>query len=178
MKLDLIAIGDFIRELRRKAGITQAELAERLGVSFQAVSNWERGESLPDTALLPDLACILDSSIDTILSSGSVFGRYRRRITVAQMREAVDCFVRIRQLIGPDHFVFRTIADALNTRMNTEIEACFEPGTAQDAFILELLLGCVRDGGDYADINDVKENIASDGPKEYTVRRLGELGIK
>ena len=45
MKLDLIAIGDFIRELRRKAGITQAELAERLGVSFQAVSNWERGVS-------------------------------------------------------------------------------------------------------------------------------------
>ena len=62
--------------------------------------------------------------------------------------------------------------------MNTEIEGCLEPGAAQDAFILELLLGCVRDGGDYADINDVKENIVSAGPRDYTVKRLGELGIK
>ena len=178
MVLELRAIGDFIRLRRMEAGLTQAGLAERLGVSFQAVSNWERGESLPDTALLPDLACILDCSIEAILGGGISFGNYRRRITVAQMREAAACFRRMRELIGPDHIIFRMIIEAMNERMNTEIEECFTNDVAMDAFICELLLGCVRDGGDYIDLNDVRTHIASEGPRNYALRRLAELGIK
>lgn len=45
MNLDLQAIGAFIRARRTEAALTQAELAERLHVSAQSVSNWERGDS-------------------------------------------------------------------------------------------------------------------------------------
>lgn len=56
-------IGEKIRLLRIKKGITQKELAKALLVSAQAVSKWETGRSLPDVQLLPDIARILDVTI-------------------------------------------------------------------------------------------------------------------
>ena len=58
--------GDKIFELRREKGLTQDALAELLGVTAQAVSKWERGESMPETAMLPKLAEIFDVSLDTL----------------------------------------------------------------------------------------------------------------
>ena len=52
---------------RRARGITQEELANRLGVSRQAVSNWERGETSPDTDNLIALAHIYHMSLDELL---------------------------------------------------------------------------------------------------------------
>lgn len=46
MYLDLEKIGAFIQTGRKEVGLTQAKLGERLGVSAQSVSNWERGDSL------------------------------------------------------------------------------------------------------------------------------------
>ena len=45
-----------ITELRRQQGISQQQLAERLGVAFQTVSKWETGTTMPDIAMLPELA--------------------------------------------------------------------------------------------------------------------------
>ena len=60
MQLNLRQIGNFIQNARKQEGLTQAELGERLSVTSQSVSNWERGESLPDVALLPWLRyCIV-----------------------------------------------------------------------------------------------------------------------
>lgn len=64
MSLDPTHVGTAIRARRIAAGLTQAALAERLSVSAQAVSCWERSETLPDISLLPDLAVILDCSVD------------------------------------------------------------------------------------------------------------------
>lgn len=54
--MDNAKIGAYIQMLRRRAGLTQKELAEKLNISFQAVSKWETGESLPDTGILLDVA--------------------------------------------------------------------------------------------------------------------------
>jgi len=58
--------------LRKEAGLTQDELAQKLHVSPQAVSKWENGHSLPETALLPALARILNIGIDDLFNSGSL----------------------------------------------------------------------------------------------------------
>ena len=64
---DMKEIGKRISVLRKQKGMTQMELANKFGISFQAVSNWERGISMPDISNLTDLADALDSTIDYIL---------------------------------------------------------------------------------------------------------------
>ena len=66
---DIIKVGANIAKLRKAAGMTQTGLADRLNVSFQAVSNWERGQSCPDIANLMELAKLFGVSVDRILGS-------------------------------------------------------------------------------------------------------------
>lgn len=66
--LQLKKIGDEIATLRRKRGLTGEKLAELLGVSAQAVSKWENGRCLPETAILPELAKVLGCTVDGLLS--------------------------------------------------------------------------------------------------------------
>lgn len=61
-------IGEKIMLARKKKGWTQEQLAEQLQVSFQAVSLWERNESLPDTDHLVRLSRLLSCSLDDLLS--------------------------------------------------------------------------------------------------------------
>lgn len=60
-------VGGKIAARRKEMNMTQMELADRMGVSFQAVSNWERGNSMPDIAKLPDISETLGISIDDLL---------------------------------------------------------------------------------------------------------------
>ena len=53
--------------LRKQRRLTQEQLAAQVGVTFQSVSKWETGQTLPDVALLPALAGILNVSIDALL---------------------------------------------------------------------------------------------------------------
>ncbi len=64
---DTMMIGKRIAELRKQKNLTQPELADAMGVSFQAVSNWERGNSMPDISKLSDLAEILGTTVDDLL---------------------------------------------------------------------------------------------------------------
>lgn len=66
--MDKMKIGQFIAECRRSKKITQEQLAEKLGVSKNAVSKWERGICLMDMSLLKPLSVILDVSVNDILS--------------------------------------------------------------------------------------------------------------
>ena len=175
--MDMNAIASYLQTLRKEKNLTQAELGERLGVSAQSVSNWERAESLPDTALLPELAMIYGVSVDEILGGGSASWRFRRRVTVAQMWEAMTCIKRLSELLGHDHFMYRTMIDALDKRMNSDIESTFSNPNYWDAYVTEMLLDCVRHG-DYVDIGDVETNIQNPKPREWTVRWLREHGFR
>ena len=64
---NMVKIGHKIAELRKTQNMTQMELADRMNISFQAVSNWERGNSMPDISKLPELAKIFAVSIDEII---------------------------------------------------------------------------------------------------------------
>lgn len=61
-----MTIGNKIKELRKQRGITQEQLAESVGVSFQAVSKWENNIALPDIALAPALARYFGVSMDVL----------------------------------------------------------------------------------------------------------------
>ena len=64
--------GTIIKELREKAGLTQAELAEKLFISDKTVSKWENGKGYPDLSLLEPLAGVLGVSVAELLSGRAV----------------------------------------------------------------------------------------------------------
>lgn len=66
--MEINKVGNAISFLRKKIGYTQKELADRLGVSDKAVSKWERGLGLPDTAIIGKIAILLDSDTDSLLA--------------------------------------------------------------------------------------------------------------
>ena len=60
--------GKRLVEMRRAKGMTQNELAEKLSITPQAISKWEREEGLPDVTLFPEIASVLGVSV------GELFG--------------------------------------------------------------------------------------------------------
>lgn len=66
--MDQMKIGNFLKELRKEKGITQAQLAETLNVSARTVSRWETGSNMPDISLLVDIADYYDISIPEIIN--------------------------------------------------------------------------------------------------------------
>ncbi len=82
--LDNKKIAGFISNKRKQLGMTQAEIAERLNVSFQAVSKWENG-TLPNVEILVELAALLNTTVDEIL-----MGREKHQETFSYSKAGVD----------------------------------------------------------------------------------------
>ena len=61
------SIGDFLAILRKSKGLTQQEVADRLGVSNKTVSSWETGASCPDISMLPAIAELFEVTCDELL---------------------------------------------------------------------------------------------------------------
>lgn len=70
--MDTYITASTIRTLREKKGLTQAQLAERLGVSSKTVSKWETAKGLPDITLMEPLAMALSVSVMELISGGAV----------------------------------------------------------------------------------------------------------
>jgi transcriptional regulator with XRE-family HTH domain len=66
---DMTRIGANISKFRKAVNMTQTELADKLNISYQAVSNWERGISMPDISKLSELSGIFGVSIDDLLEN-------------------------------------------------------------------------------------------------------------
>ena len=85
-----MTIGEKIAKARREKRLTQEELADRLGVSRQAVSKWESGAALPETDKLARLSGLLGVSCDYLLcddaseEQGNAFGRPKQETQTAQ----------------------------------------------------------------------------------------------
>ncbi len=66
--MDQIKIGKFIASCRNEQGMTQAVLAEKLGISDRAVSKWETGKSMPDSGIMLELCELLKINVNELLS--------------------------------------------------------------------------------------------------------------
>lgn len=75
--LDSKRVAAFISRKRREQGLTQAQVAEKLGVSYQAVSKWERG-TIPNVEIVVELAKLLQVSVDTLLAGGESWFSYEK----------------------------------------------------------------------------------------------------
>lgn len=75
-------IGDVIRKYRKEAGMTQEEMAQRIGVTAPAVNKWEKGSTQPDISLLAPIARLLGITTDTLLS-------YRDSLTAQEIADLI-----------------------------------------------------------------------------------------
>lgn len=66
--MDQVKIGKFISECRKNVGLTQKQLAEKLCITDRAVSKWETGKALPDSAIMLELCLILKITVNDLLS--------------------------------------------------------------------------------------------------------------
>ena len=73
--MDMARVGGIIAGRRKAKGLTQMQLAERVGVTNKAVSKWERGLNYPDIALLELLAASLELTVPELLRNISLYIR-------------------------------------------------------------------------------------------------------
>lgn len=85
-----------IRSMRESRGATQEQLATALNISYQAVSKWENGVSVPDTMLLPKIAQYFDTSIDSLFCSETRAYTHEaeRLLSIYEQSRNQDDFIR------------------------------------------------------------------------------------
>ena len=87
--MDQIKIGRFIAERRKKANLTQMQLAEKLNITDRAISKWETGRSLPDSSIMLELCDILGISVNDLLCGEVVTVDNYNKETEKQLIEMV-----------------------------------------------------------------------------------------
>lgn len=87
-----LTIGENIRSFRKKNGLTQESLADRLGVTYQSVSRWENGTTYPDLELIPTIAEVLAITIDELLGMPQIEKEKRAAETFDELRR--ECIKR------------------------------------------------------------------------------------
>lgn len=175
MNIDKVA--EQISLLRKSKGLTQNELGERVGVSFQAVSKWERSETLPDIALLPDLAKVLETSIDNILLGGEKQIEYKGKVSVSDMRQGLACLKNMGEYLGKENLIYRSAVKGINEELNTDIERAFGDDYIFEAFLSEATIQNLI-AGMYVDISDIRNNFKYEKFKNIVVDYCRRYEIK
>lgn len=104
--MDQIKIGKFIASCRKDQGMTQAVLAEKLGISDRAVSKWETGKSLPDSGIMLELCELLQINVNELLSGEHIMAEtYDRRAeeNLLALKKEVD--EKNRQMLWMEYWV-------------------------------------------------------------------------
>lgn len=104
--MDQIKIGRFIAACRKDAGLTQAALAEKLGISDRAVSKWENGRSMPDSGIMLELCELLKINVNELLSGEKImvetYDRYAEENLLAMRKEVEE---KNRQLLKAEIWI-------------------------------------------------------------------------
>ena len=175
--MNIEKVGEQIAFLRRTKGLTQSELGERIGVSFQAVSKWERGEALPDVTLLPDLAKILETTVDFILLGNEKLTEFRGKFSVSDIKKGLNCLKKAGEYLGTENIIYRSAINGINKDLNTDIEEAFTDDYVFEAFLAEAIIQNLISGL-YVDISDVKNNFKHGHFKSAVVNFCNRYGIK
>jgi transcriptional regulator with XRE-family HTH domain len=175
--MDIDKVGAYIQELRKRKNITQKELGERLNISYQAVSKWERGECFPDTALLIDLANILETSVDNVLNGGEKLMDFNKKIYVKDIKNGIENLSNLGNLIGKDNTVYIGMVEGINNKMNINLEECLSNPFKKEALVAEIIVQDMMNGA-YADISDIKSNIEHEHWLDMICDYAKRYGIK
>ena len=144
--MDTLKIGHYIQQLRKSAGMTQKELAEKLNISFQAVSKWENGDALPDTGLLLDLCDILNTTADKLLHGGAFAANERRLMRLEDVMTGFRNIESIGVLFGEDSTFFTGMIEGINEKMNMDLLTYLKDPQTREVMYAEVLIQGILSG--------------------------------
>lgn len=174
--MDNRTVGTTIAQLRNGKHLTQAELGNRLGISFQAVSKWERGETLPDISLLPALADALETTIDYILRCGEAPASFKGKVKIADMIEGLEHLKQFGECLGKDNQIYRCAIEGINAGLNTDIEPAFTNDFVFEAFVAEAVLQQLLCGM-YVDVTDVMHSFKHEHFRTIVLDAMKKRGL-
>lgn len=137
-------IGQFIKKLRKEKGMTQIQLAEKLNISFQSVSKWEIGETLPDTNILLALCNELDTTVDTLLNGGIILNKTRKVIKVEAIVEGFKYLEKVKNAFGEQSYFYKGIVEGISTKMNFDFEETLKVNP--EVLYTEVVIGYLNNG--------------------------------
>ena len=144
--MDTLLIGQYIKYLRKAAGMTQKDLAEKLNVSFQAVSKWENGDTLPDTGILLDLCDALNTTADKLLNGGRLAAVERRMMRLDDVMTGFHYLESIGKLFGEDCTFFTGMIKGINETMNMDLLTYLKDPMTREVLYAEVLIQGILSG--------------------------------
>ena len=170
--MDTLKIGHYIQQLRKSAGMTQKELAEKLNISFQAVSKWENGDALPDTGLLLDLCDILNTTADKLLHGGAFAANERRLMRLEDVMTGFRNIESIGVLFGEDSTFFTGMIEGINEKMNMDLLTYLKDPQTREVMYAEVLIQGILSGRT-VDMDEIEAGFQNKRMVE-TIRRYAQ----
>lgn len=179
---DMRYTGRMIAQARKAKDMTQTELADALNISFQAVSNWERGASMPDISKLPELSEILGISIDEMLGKSSTV--IKDVLIQGDFSEAtVGEIVEAAPILKPKQMerLVEKMEEKIEVKMETEKKINWDEilqalEYLSEDFIGELFRRAVAEGNNRV-IEEMLEYVEEDDVDEIARKRYEQGGV-
>ena len=159
--MDTLKIGQYIQHLRKSAGMTQKDLADKLNISFQAVSKWENGDTLPDTGILLDLCDILDTTADKLLNGGTLATVDRRLMKLEDVKTGFQYIESIGRLFGEDCTFFTGMIEGINKKMNIDLLTYLKDPKTREVMYSEVLIQGILSGRT-VDMDEIEANFQNE----------------
>lgn len=102
-------IGRFIAKCRKNQNLTQEQLADKLNITYKAVSKWECGRGLPDASIMIDLCTILKINVNDLLSGESIERKDYQSLAETNLIELKKQIDKMRKTFSIISYVFGTI---------------------------------------------------------------------
>ncbi|XMB86177.1 helix-turn-helix transcriptional regulator [Mycoplasmatota bacterium WC44] len=175
---DYKKIGSYIADKRKEKLLTQSQLGERLGITYQAVSKWERGETLPDTAILLDLSKILETSVDVILNGGlNINMKDMKRVYVRDVKKGISSLAQLGDLIGKGNTIYKHMIEGVTENMSMEFETMLSDHYLNECLVAEILVQNIVDGC-YVDASEVRTQFEYEHWKKVVLGFIEKHGLK
>ena len=134
-----------IKEARTRMNMTQMNLADEMGVSYQAVSNWERGNSMPDISKLPDLCKILNISFEELVGERTAQTDIAEKLMQDENADVtLEEVAQIGQLVKPDK-IERKVNETIGKGRKISFSALLGLAPFMDSDILDKMAEEVAD---------------------------------
>lgn len=171
--MNQMEIGKFIQTRRKEKGFTQKMLAEKLNVSYQAVSKWENGETLPDTALLIDLSNILGTSVDLILRGGTYLFNNRKLLLISDILKGFESIKNIKKYFGENSLFYVGMIEGINSKMNMDLESALNNNL--EVLVAEVILQSLTMSNYIVDLDEVNSYFTNKKLRTIIIDKVNQV---